>query len=540
MSAVKEWLAHLDDEAIVAWSNRGLLRRGAKLLEGADEGAWRLDEAGGGAELDGQRQTLVGVGFNQLQCSCPALGPCHHLTALLQGLRQRAVAAAADAEASGTTEPSEPANVPLPWLLDKAEREQLFGKRLLRTALRWLVRGEVESCEAGPDGLRMRMSEPESAAVYIPRVGGIAGSVCDCRAPSPCAHRALAVLAVSQEAGLVAVEELVAVESLDEAARIAIDDARTWLLALLAQGGASVGEGFAAQGEALATALRQADLPLPASRMTRVAVVLETLRQRRSGDGAALRLALAPLWAGLTALTAQPLPRPLAELAGVHRRRYTRQDRLSVQGLALECWRTPSGHRGLTLHCYDLDNGRCYRVSESRPPAVDPAWQPETAASSFFPGGRSVEAWRSARWTLSSAWVAGDRLSLRDDTRIAEAGGPRALATLAVSDFSAAAQGWRAALSADPFVPAEPYAVLLRLARWEAPEFDRYRRRWRGQAYDDSDKGLAVEMEGGPEDRLPVHVLAAGAVVFGYLFGENGAMVLRLVASWDESGKASR
>ncbi|MFC4158872.1 hypothetical protein [Chitinimonas lacunae] len=523
MSALLNWLAHLDDEAIVAWSNRGLLRRGAKLLEGAAGAGWQLDAQGGAAELDGLHQRLVGIGFSGLHCSCPALGPCHHLTALLLGLRERA----ANSQPTVAADPE----APPPWLLDAAAREKLFGRRLLRIALRWLARGEVDECESGPDGLRLCMTEPEAATVHIPRIGGLEASLCDCRAPSPCAHRALAVLAASQEAGLVAREELAAVESLDEVARAAVDDAQSWLRALLAQGGGSVGAGFVAQGEALATALRQADLPLPAGRMSRVIATLDALRGRRASGGVELRAALAPLWAGLNALSSQPLPRPLLELAGVHRRRYSRQPKLTAQGVALEAWRSPAGHRGLTLHLLDLDNHRFYRISEARPPAVDPDWQPETAFPAFRPGGRSVSLWCEAQWALSPVWTAGDRLSLRDDSRIVELGPARTLDELAETDFSRAAASVRQRQAADPFVPAEPSVALLRVAQWQAPRFDPYRRRWQRVGVDGEGLALTVELAGKEGVETVLHHLQDAATLFGYLTIEQGRLTLRLIAA---------
>jgi uncharacterized Zn finger protein len=86
---MQEWLRTLDDDAIADWANKGLLKRGAKALAAVDAGQWELAANQARAGIEGHVQTLAGAGFATLQCSCPAFGPCHHLCALLLGLRAR-------------------------------------------------------------------------------------------------------------------------------------------------------------------------------------------------------------------------------------------------------------------------------------------------------------------------------------------------------------------------------------------------------------------------------------------------------------------
>src|SRR3989338_2258988 len=136
--SLQAWLRAVDDEALVAWANRGLLRRGQKLLEQQVPASWSLDEAMASATLDGHRQAVKGVGFEQLHCDCAALGPCHHLVCLLLGLRERLQ--------GGEGVPEEPAatEAAAPWLMPDAEaRLALLGRVALSRGQRWQAQGLV-------------------------------------------------------------------------------------------------------------------------------------------------------------------------------------------------------------------------------------------------------------------------------------------------------------------------------------------------------------------------------------------------------------
>lgn len=411
-----DWLRGLDDDAIADWANKGLLKRGAKTLAaaGAAPAGWRLDAAQAQAALDGHTQTLNGTGFAALHCDCPAYGPCHHLCAFLLGLRARVADQAASAPAG--REASPPAT---PWLDGDADAvARAFGAAASRKALLWLAQGTEAGLVAGEGALVGELADPDEVTVRVPRAGGLAAATCTCKA-STCAHRALVVLQVRREGG--APLPALPARVLDEAALARLAQTRQWLGALVLQGSAGIGPAFLDQGEALATELRQADLPRPGAVLN---LLVRALRDDRAGRGGAterLPALLAALWMVLRGLGRQPMPRPFRELAGVHRRPYRRADDVLLHGIAAAVWHTRGGQRGFSVYFQALggEGGRYLVWSVSRGEGLDPDWQADLALEGETLDGRCARQLVGAAHRLACGWVSDDgRLSAREGTRL--------------------------------------------------------------------------------------------------------------------------
>ena len=414
---MQEWLRTLDDDAIADWANKGLLKRGAKALAAVDAGQWELAANQACAGIEGHVQTLAGAGFATLQCSCPAFGPCHHLCALLLGLRARL---AHETPADGMAQA--PA---APWLDgDAGAVAQAFGMAAQRKAWRWMAQGFEAVLEEAPATLIGELSNPDEVTVRLPRAGGLAAASCSCKAAA-CAHRALVALQARRLAGA-PMPELPA-HALEAGALQRLAQARQWLTGWVLQGRAGMSPAFLDQGEALATELRQADLPRPASVLN---LLVRALRDERAGRaGAAERVAplLAALWMLLRGLSQQPLPRPLQELAGVHRRSYRRVQGLCLHAVAAELWLARGGQRGFSVHLQDAASGRFLTWSASRAEGFDPQWEPAQALESETLGGLTARQLLQGPHVLVDGWVSDDgRLSARDATRLvaAQAAGP--------------------------------------------------------------------------------------------------------------------
>lgn len=498
---MQDWLRTLDDEAIAGWANKGLLRRGAKTLASADvdSHAWTLEAGRAAAQLEGHAQTLEGVGFAGLRCGCPAYGACHHLCAFLLGLRQRLASAAP----APSTAADEPAPLAAPWLEGDAQSmPQVLGAAATRRALRWLAQGVQAGLSQGPLALVGELSDPEQATVRLPRAGGLAGAQCSCKAPA-CAHRALVVLQARREAG-VPIPDLPA-DVLDAMALARLAQARHWMQALVLQGGAAMGPAFLDQGQALAIELRQADLPRPAGLLNVLVRTLRDQRAGRAGAAEALPPLLAALWMLLRGLAQQPLPRPLRELAGMHRRSYRRVDRLALRAIAAEVWRTRGGQRGFSVHFQDVAEGRYLCWSSSRSEGMDPDWQPAQALEHETLYGLGKGQLLQGLHVLAGGWVSDDgRLSTREGAHWADSppGGQAAAMQLPAPEEVLALQHAHAAqLRADPW-------------RQQPPRWARLAVTGCGTLQDDAQRGhWALELTGAQ---------GAGFTLSGMLQGPQG------------------
>lgn len=514
--SLQAWLRDLTDDTLSEWASRGLLRRAQKLLEGQDSVEWQLEGEQAAVSLDGHRQQLAGVGFERLSCSCPAFGICHHQVALLLGLRTHLLEVA---------EAAVPAVAPAePWRVEIDELPGLLGRAAMNRAQRWLAQGLAAELRIDERELRAEMEVPARFEVMIPRSGGLPASLCSCR-ESRCAHRALVLL---QVAG-VQVSEDAPAEALDHRQQQALASLDAWLqeLAVLGlNGGSSL---FLARGEALATELVQADLPLPGRLLTRVVGCLGAERAGMTGSSAReLREQLAPLIAHRRALARVPLPQPLPQLAGVHRRRFHPVGELELLCVAAQCWETRSDFIGYSLHFLSLRDGRHYSMSESRARALNPQWSPRQALLQAEFGGQRAASLVGRHCLLEKGWASEDgRLSSREGTRlrVGEALCAAVMGQLQRSPAQRVRQIVEHRLHwlyrADPQGWGLVGARVVRM-----PVFERLRQGWEGLAESEDGVEFALRLEDLPDSRRAVRLLQAAA----------GAGTLWLFGHWSIDG----
>ncbi|MGY4534577.1 hypothetical protein ACVW0Y_003718 [Pseudomonas sp. TE3786] len=528
------WLSAITDETLEAWANKGLLRRGYKLLEGQTPADWLLQDEIAEAQLDGFVQRVEGVGFDRLRCSCPALASCHHQLALLLGLRER-LASQAPAAAASTL-------LAEPWLIaDAQQRKESLGQPALSKAQRWQAQGVSAECAVDELRLQARLEVSGLFTLSIPRAVGLPGSVCSC-GESRCAHRALVVLQLTRLSDPEAVQEQV--EALDDSQQQALLELDQWLRELTTLGLAGASGMLVARGEALATALQQADLPLPGRLLTRLVRALDD--ERRSLAGSTVRqarLQVAELLAFRRALGCKPLPQPMQQLAGVHRRSYQPCHNLELLCIGAECWTTNSGFAGYSLYFLNPASGRFFTHSESRSQALNPGWQATQAFAQGLFCGRQLSSLLGKRCQLLKGWVSEEgRLSGRDGSQL------QIGAEVTLDQLVAHAQSPSARLQAFAehrrrwLYRNDPQPLALIAARMvAAPQFERFSQRWLGEAVDDAGQLLRIVLPSGPMTAKAAQRLGQAGQGSSLLLGrwtvEGDCPTLYPVVLIDDSGQ---
>ncbi|PTQ73859.1 hypothetical protein [Pseudomonas sp. GV071] len=527
------WLADLSDESLEAWANKGLLRRAYKMLDGQTAAEWLLEGDRAQAQLDGFTQRVEGVGFAQVLCSCSALGTCHHQLALLLGLRAR-LAEQPVPVATGVLEE--------PWLIRDAEqRKTELGRASLNKAQRWLAQGFNAECEVDEQRLQARLDINGVATLSIPRAVGLPGSVCSC-GEQRCAHRALVVLQLTRLADPDTVPEQA--DALDDSQQQALRELDQWLLELTTLGLAGASGLLVARGDALATALQQADLPLPGRLLARLARALDD--ERRSLAGSTVRqtrLQLAELLAYRRALARTPLPQPLGQLAGVHRRAYQPAQNWPLLCVGAEVWTTVSGFAGYSLYFLQPESGQFFSHGESRNQALNPGWRAQQAFAQGSFCGRPLASLLGKRCLLLKGWASAEgRLSDRDGSQLqvgeafafAELQGHAQSAAARVQQYAALRQRWL--YRNDP----QPLA-LIAAQMTAAPQFERFSQRWLGAALDACGQVLRVVLAGGAANAKAAQRLGQASAGPSLLLGrwtlEGEQPTLFAVAVIDEHGQ---
>lgn len=465
MTTLFDWIRSLDDDSVAAWANKGLVRRGLKVLADSPDPQWSVGDAEASARIEGFTQQIGQVGFAHARCDCPAQVTCHHLCAFLLGLRQHLPDGAAGAAAADDAAADASANAATAapdWLLaDSGKLTALLGVAALRKALQWLANDtEAElAYRNGAIGGTLELSEP--VTVSLPAVGGLAAALCSCR-KSACAHLALVVLQARREAGR-PIPPLPPV-ALDPDAGARLAHLRGWMEALVIQGWSGSGQAFLDQGQALAMELKQAQMP-------RVCAALQQLVSLLRADSSAAQEALAALWMLLRGLQANPMPRPMRELTGVHRRGYGALQRIELYCAAVERWDSPGGYHGFSVHFWAPARREYLVWSEARQAALAPEWDPDQALAQAELGGLALTTMAGAPCMLAAGWVsANGRLSSREGTRMHAAGGVLDLPLNA--DLAPLVARMAAAMHDDPWRIAAPSAICIGIAQQDALHAD--------------------------------------------------------------------
>jgi hypothetical protein len=525
------WLSSLNEDQIATWANKGLLRRGKKTLANCEPESWQLQADQASADIDGHQQQLNGVGFDALSCNCAAFGPCHHLVSFVLGLQTRA--SQHNTEAADTSDDTVSEALPEPWLDGDVDGlESVLGKANIGKALRWLAWGYQAELEYRDDELIVSLDADQEVQLRIPRYGGLAASVCSCKA-SRCYHRALVVIQTRQQAGL-AIPEL-AIRLLGEQESRRVQQVQHWLTALILQGNSSTGPAFIDQGEVLATELRQCDLPRPAKALQALVELLRQQQQRSHDTRQHIADRLANIWILLRGLQQHPTPRPWVELAGEHRQHYRHQRNRTVQAEAVEVWETLSGYRGFTLHLRDCHSGHYLSWSQARSQEQDVGWEPRSAWRDARLAEIPVQQLLKAPHRLISGWISREgRLSGREGTQLRRLDEPL---SYPIRDKMELLQQRQQSLLSDPWRKPENTLAWLDIAHYDTIEQDKHQRLWRLDTRDS--QGQSVILQGTIDrygrkalDRMQARLLRHETIhaVFGSIWVEQGQLFIRPIS----------
>ena len=545
--ALHDWIADLNDDYIAQWSNKGLLRRGRKQLEKETLSDWNLSGNEAVAQIGGFAQTLDGVGFGHLKCGCPATETCFHLTCFLLGLQKLSAENSPPAVVEESTrdgsdqlaheqEAECEAQVP-PWIIfDESERQKRLGKASINRAMRWINLGVEVEIVNRDRLLTANILESERVKTTIPRIGGVEASVCSCR-KKRCPHMALLVLLLSREAG--AAIETNSRHCLGDDQRDRVFELKRWLSQFTIVGIAGMSRLMLEQGEALATELRQVDLPRVSQLQSLLCQSLrQDLERQLSSSHVQQRQLMAKIVAYTNALSCSVLPQSLHLLGGEHRRLYRITNDLSLIGVSVEQWLTPSGFRGYTVYFYAPANQQFYAYSETRNQSHDPNWRPRQALLAAKIGEFSLEDLAKSQFQLSQCWTSSDyRISSKNETKIAK------VLVVDNMDWTVYAQTVTqiankiiSTLRQSPYGEKTEFSFLVEIKTLAKLTFDPYQQRWLATAVDSMGVTCQLRMYSSElNDRIAKALnrsQQSPEAIFGIWIMEEGILYFRPISTF--------
>ncbi len=417
----------LDDEALAALANRGLLRRAQKDLEASTPSLVAVEEDR--ARLQVAEATVdVPELPSKSRCTCPATGICRHVLTALLYLRDSAELADADGAMQGflfrsdspdtAQDDAVPAMAPPPSAseiladLDDEQLQRWAGRATLRKAMKFLAAGVPVEIEPSTS-LVVRFSSRNVTCRWIPG-GGLQGMVCSCQAQSVCEHVVAAVLAYQVSLGKrqIDVERAVLRESggAPRTRAEVLDSVGRVLREMVSLGLARLWSATAERLTTLAVSAHGVDLPRLERMLKSLADEVKLALRCDAQSNSANLLALA---ARTEALRIGLVHNATPALVGQHRTQYHELGQITLVGLGAQRWRSKGGYQGLTVYFWDESSRGWSTWSDARPVTqtgfdaanrfhADGPWEgcdsPRQAASSVV---RLSQAYRNPQGRLS-------------------------------------------------------------------------------------------------------------------------------------------
>ncbi|PWK51780.1 hypothetical protein [Pleionea mediterranea] len=462
------WLDSLTEEYIVTWANKGLVRRGKKLLTKQQVDQWKITENEVSAQIDGFTQKLSEDGFHGLSCSCAATELCHHLTCFLAGLLTFDWSQYLDS----TEEAGEP------WIIsDKKALIDSLSSAAIERAIRWLQAGIKFDIELTDKALTATVYDNIDCEVYIPKTQSLASATCSCK-KAKCEHIALVVLVQNGNqdvSGNDFHENSLSPEQLKTLQRSLL-----WLNELIVHGLSGMSKLHIQQASALATELKQSNFPVPSKMLTRLTQFLEEeLNGQLISNTKRIRKAILPLHLHLNALTQTRLPQPLKDLAGEHKSLYIRYPKLWLDYVSCTLWETASGYHGYSIYFYSEEHDSYFSLSDARDINMQPGWRARYALQELQIGEYQLQNLKGKNIQFSNIWLNKDnRLSLRADTQIESTREFSISQKLSEQNTESQIMHWMKHKKQNVFASDFTRFAIIPVGAIENLEFDQYEHRW--------------------------------------------------------------
>ena len=406
-------LAALDDDALAALANKGLVRRARKDLEKTPPKLLSADEESVTLEVEGLNVRLTSP-INKSTCGCGS-GFCRHIIVAVIFVKEASSGAAATAALPSSSPTTQNVGEAL-LAIDEPTISKWAGKPLMKRAVVSLARGyEVEET---PAAIIVRLPAQNIAVRWVG--GGLDAMICTCHAPGACEHKVAAVLAYQAHKTGRAVELPRATLEASSGAPRTREEVRLSVLTLLremvALGLSRVSQATEQRLRTLATSAHGVDLP----RLERVLRgFADEVQLALKRDAAASSSALLHGAARAAALCAA-LERPTHATVGEHRSVYMPvAGTIELVGLGARRWRTRSGYHGLTVLFWEPAAKRWTGWTDARPvgaPGFDSVHRFDEGGP--WSGAASPRQAARTTWRVSGALRNGvGRITARDNAR---------------------------------------------------------------------------------------------------------------------------
>lgn len=367
----------LDEEALAAFANKGLVRRAKKdfsrgenpvTLDVSDEDLVKLQVAD-------SLVTFTEKGLTQAVCDCPSVEFCRHILIACFWLAEQNIESAKETEVAAKTEQvrgkTEEAAFQNLLEISLADLEKAVGKKVFALGVEFLQKNFECQISKPANGVHLVEFINENVSVRLLKDADFPGHLCSCRKQEICRHKVAAILAFRREN---AVDFLPAAQIENAKSAAALSPAQIKVLQKTTKlfkefveiGTAHLSENSVEQLQTLATSAGGASLFRLSFALKNLADGLSlSLERSAQADETAWLIFLSKTYALCSALLAADTPKP--KFIGVSRTGYEEIGSLELAGVGAYQWQTLSGYHGVSILFWDNRAKRFFSWTDARP-----------------------------------------------------------------------------------------------------------------------------------------------------------------------------
>lgn len=361
------YLSGMDEEYLIAMTNKGIFKRAIKDLESGASITCQLQENAVQCVLpDGNSCTLT-EDIKAYTCTCPSRNICKHVVMSYWYIKQHEEEIFGCCRESQETEESD-GNYEQILSMEVRELKKRIGEKAYWGILHRINFGvEVQIEEAG--FLTVRFPE-EDIFVKFPKSQTVRDSICSCKSSSFCVHRAEAVLHYQMQKKAKSIHDLIkSAESFepDKAKyKKALRETKSLIWDILFLGLSRLPDAMVERVGQAAVYCHNADLPNLEKRLRDIGTELTYYFQKHASFSLLrFRHKLTEIYQTAELIGTVSERETLKTLVGEHKTSYYDIPPIELYGVGAGAWQSQSGYEGITYYFFSprLEKWLTYTVS---------------------------------------------------------------------------------------------------------------------------------------------------------------------------------
>lgn len=376
----RNYLSTIDEEYLIAVSNKGILNRAKKELEAGEKVSITIKEGSIEASLEDGTICNINTDIKNFKCSCPSRNICKHVVKGYLYLK------AHSKEIFLMEEEKEQIKLDFSELLklDIKGIKKYLSSREIKNIINKIQFGfspeiqedSILKISFVEDNLAVKFVKAkaveEDGVLELKNSSILNSGVCSCKEKAICKHKIEALICYMLHKQVISLQDLerLAQEELDidkEDLRSTLEGIKRLLTEIYIGGLARISFNVCEQLQQMSLIAHNNSMPNLEKRLRAIAVNLEKYINKNAGFSLTnLRRQMQYVYRIINALENSQDKKLISNLAGKYKTNYYDIPSIELQGLGARWWITSSGYEGITYYFYNDSFDKLFTYTESR------------------------------------------------------------------------------------------------------------------------------------------------------------------------------